>query len=62
MRNAYSGICYRCKLKVNPYEGHFEHINRDERLKYKITSKWRLQHADCAIKYRGTKIGKEIIK
>lgn len=49
MRNKYAGICYRCGLRVEPGDGHFEKViggvGKD---------KWRTQHADCAIKYRGT--------
>lgn len=45
MRNKYKGICYRCGEEVAPGEGHFErHLGR-----------WRTQHANCAIKYRGSK-------
>jgi hypothetical protein len=44
MRNKYPGICYRCGKRVKPKEGHFE----------RYFSGWRIQHADCAIKYRGT--------
>jgi len=59
MRNSYAGICYRCKKQVQPKEGHFERIPYEERRKNKIFAKWRLQHAVCAIEYRGTKHGKE---
>lgn len=45
MRNKYSGICYRCGKIVEIGEGHFERI---------IGKGWRVQHAQCAIKYRGT--------
>ncbi len=51
MRNSYAGICYRCKKQVAPREGHFELIPPEQR-KY---VKWRLQHAECAIKYRNRK-------
>lgn len=44
MRNRYAGICYRCGKIVQPGQGHFE----------RYASGWRTQHADCAIKYRGT--------
>lgn len=50
MRNKYSGYCYRCGGFVDRGEGHYE-IMRNGR-----GSKWRLQHADCAVKYRGTKV------
>ncbi|MBC2303409.1 hypothetical protein [Listeria booriae] len=46
MRNKYYGECYRCGKGCNPGAGHFE--------RYK--GSWRLQHADCAIKYRGTSV------
>jgi hypothetical protein len=61
MRNDYPGICYRCKKTVNAREGHFELIPWKERVEKKIFQKWRLQHAKCAIYFRGTKIGKEDI-
>lgn len=44
MRNKYKGICYRCGTEVAPGKGHFE----------KTRTGWRTQHAECAIKYRGT--------
>ena len=46
MRNKYPGICYRCGERVEVGQGHFEKI---------IGGGWRVQHASCAIKYRGTK-------
>lgn len=49
MRNQYPGICYRCGETVPAKQGHFErHIGA-----------WRVQHASCAIKYRGTNHNKE---
>lgn len=59
MRNTYKGICYRCGLEVQAYAGHFEAIPYKERKEHKIFGRWRLQHAECAIKFRGTKVGKE---
>ena len=59
MRNSYPGICYRCKQPVKAKQGHFEHIKFEERKEKKIIGKWRLQHAECAIKHRGTNLGKE---
>lgn len=44
MRNSYSGICYRCGETVEAGEGHFEKVNGGG---------WRVQHADCAIRWRG---------
>jgi hypothetical protein len=61
MRNSYAGIWFRCGKHVKPQEGHFELIPRDDRKRgmYRFQrTKWRLQHADCAIEHRGTKIGK----
>lgn len=49
MRNKYKGICYRCGEVVLPGEGHFEK-------KVGTKNSWRVQHASCAIKYRGTKV------
>lgn len=46
MRNKYPGYCYRCGDYVKKGEGHFE----------RKRGYWRLQHADCAIKYRGTNV------
>jgi hypothetical protein len=45
MKNKYPGICYRCGQYVNVGEGHFER---------NIGKGWRVQHANCAIKYRRT--------
>lgn len=44
MRNAYPGPCYRCGATVAAGKGHFERFNGG----------WRVQHASCAITYRGT--------
>lgn len=46
MRNKFRGFCYRCNQQVLPGEGHFEHI----------PTGWRMQHAECAIAYRHTKL------
>ena len=44
MRNQYPGVCYRCGKEVAAKSGHFErHIGS-----------WKVQHAECAVKYRGT--------
>jgi len=43
VRNNYPGKCYRCGERVEPGEGHFERMGRH----------WRVQHAECAIKFRG---------
>lgn len=43
-RNAYPGPCYRCGATVQSGDGHFE----------RFRGGWRVQHADCAIKHRGT--------
>ena len=48
MRNSYPGPCYRCGDRVGVGEGHFEK-------KPGPWGKWRLQHADCAIRWRGVK-------
>lgn len=44
MRNQYPGKCYRCGCNVETGKGHFERHGQG----------WRLQHASCAIQYRGT--------
>lgn len=49
MRNRYPGSCYRCGGTVVAGDGHFERNGRG----------WRTQHASCAIKHRGTDLGKE---
>ena len=49
MRNTYPGICYRCGEIVKTGEGHFERLKSFSR-----GVAWRTQHAECAIKYRGT--------
>jgi hypothetical protein len=57
MRNRFPGYCYRCGALVKPNEGHFERLG-DRRLnklgEYVRGKKWLLQHAACAIKFRGT--------
>ncbi|WP_157261140.1 hypothetical protein [Paenibacillus wynnii] len=44
MRNKYPGVCYRCGQWVDAGKGHFE----------RYSGQFRVQHAECAIKYRGT--------
>lgn len=46
-RNSYSGPCYRCGEIVTPGTGHFE---RNPKAK---NEKWRVQHSDCAMRWRG---------
>ena len=46
MRNTYQGVCYRCGEIVAPGKGHFEKT-------YAAGRSWRVQHADCAIRWRG---------
>lgn len=50
MRNHFAGTCYRCGKLVAPGEGHFQRVRGDTFGK----RRWATQHADCAIKYRGT--------
>jgi hypothetical protein len=57
MRNRFPGTCYRCGERVEPNEGHFERVgNRQlDKLGESIRGKkWLLQHANCAIVFRGT--------
>lgn len=56
MRNAHPGTCYRCGHSVQKGEGHFEKVGRSHRKKWgnRCVGKWLIQHAECAIKYRGT--------
>lgn len=44
MRNRFPGTCYRCQGHVPTGEGHFE----------RLAGHWRVQHATCAIEFRGT--------
>ena len=48
-RNTYPGTCYRCGRTVAAGAGHFERYGRA----------WRVQHAECAIQFRGTNVGVE---
>lgn len=47
MRNQHPGTCYRCGKHCAAGEGHFERMPQGH------WPKWRLQHAACAIKFRG---------
>ena len=49
MRNKYAGKCYRCGLTVEKGKGHFE----------RFQGGWRTQHAECAIRFRGTSLQAE---
>jgi hypothetical protein len=53
MRNQHPGTCYRCGKAVAVGDGHFEKITAKNRRPGE-SGKWRLQHASCAIKFRGT--------
>lgn len=44
MRNQHGGTCYRCNEWCAPGDGHFE----------RFRSGWRVQHATCAINFKGT--------
>ena len=46
MRNRYPGVCYRCGKTVEKGEGHFEKVRGS------WPTKWRTQHAECAIAAR----------
>lgn len=48
MRNRFPGTCYRCNTHVPAGAGHFERSEKGG---------WKVQHAECAIKYRGTDVG-----
>jgi len=52
MRNRYPATCYRCGKIVDVGQGHFQRAQKN--IKVKFTSGWITQHAECAIKYRGT--------
>lgn len=43
MRNRFAGTCYRCGQWCAVGDGHFERIGKT----------WRVQHATCAIEFRG---------
>lgn len=49
MRNAYPQRCYRCGGIVASGAGHFERTGTGRR-----GDRWRLQHAACAVRFRGT--------
>ena len=53
MRNKHPGTCYRCGGVVDVGDGHFEKV-RPDTPEAQRGQKWRLQHASCAIRYRGT--------
>lgn len=55
MRNRFKGICYRCGSTVEKGAGHFERYRKQLSNGSKVV-RWRVQHAECAIKYRGTNI------
>lgn len=46
MRNRHPGRCYRCGMTVMVGAGHFERHDSPG-------GKWRVQHADCATRWRG---------
>ncbi|PHS06389.1 MAG: hypothetical protein COA78_14320 [Blastopirellula sp.] len=57
MRNRFPGKCYRCGGHVPTGEGHFERPSRRTYEKLELAAiggRWLIQHADCAIKHRGT--------
>ena len=58
MRNQFEGICYRCGDTVKSGTGHFERLSKRHGEKWPELdmngNKWLTQHAECAIKYRGT--------
>tara|TARA_R110000782_G_scaffold13392_14_gene39494 strand:+ start:1035 stop:1253 length:219 start_codon:yes stop_codon:yes gene_type:complete len=59
MRNSYKGICFRCGGTVEPGAGHFQKVTKTDRRKwpsFPFGVKWITQHAECAIKYRGTDV------
>lgn len=57
MRNQYPGTCFRCGLRVEAGEGHFEKVTKVQVEKYGNLvrgKKWITQHASCAVTHRGT--------
>jgi hypothetical protein len=57
MRNEFASTCYRCGKRCDAGAGHFERIGRTHRKKWPsmlLTAKWLTQHAECAIKWRGS--------
>jgi len=59
MKNKFKGTCYRCGKDVLPGEGHVETLDKRRRTadnNYVFTAGWRVQHKDCAIKYRHTDV------
>ena len=58
MRNQYPGTCYRCGEEVPAGAGHFERRTAQNAAKWpgKPLPQWLLQHASCAVRYRGTNV------
>jgi len=57
MRNKHPGTCFRCGESVGVGEGHFQKVTSIDRKKWPdIRGQWQVQHAGCAIKYRGTDV------
>lgn len=56
MRNRFPGICYRCGKRCEANDGHFERQKWRPRYEPRARprSVWLIQHARCAIEYRGT--------
>lgn len=57
-RNTFNAVCFRCGYMVPAGQGHFEKVGKTQIQKYGLDfvkdKKWLTQHAECAIKYRGT--------
>lgn len=59
MRNSHPSPCYRCGLLVLAKHGHFERTSQKVHGKKwpgRDLPKWLVQHAVCAVKYRGTDV------
>lgn len=59
MRNQYEGVCYRCGGNVKADAGHFERVTKAQLTTWPnlhAGTKWLTQHAECAVKYRGTDV------
>lgn len=58
MRNKFPGTCYRCGKHVAAKEGHFERVTQTQVKRWNapryVLGTWLIQHASCAIKFRGT--------
>lgn len=59
VRNKIAARCYRCGKHCEPGTGHVEIVTDAQKKKWPNAThwtKWLVQHEECAVKYRGTKV------